>query len=593
MLFTKKQQDVSGKYLQYFIEAMNMMFIDENVDALLRKTAKDLDLEFISVAHLDNQIISIPFSTYPYLQKLSGTNPVLMRYIQEGVSVTTTELNNILVGILDVTNIDNLQYSRRIKQLLIIPQAPFAFIIGSDHEIPTEIEALLRSVLGEYIIFTQKILQNKEQIATLSNENKLFHSLELSIKYALMKNDFSDVSSFIADQLSREMHYPDIIIMMKDGNTWNIVSATSSLQAQRLNGLFTNKAYRFEIDPLGIQSVLSGKTFEGDSLNAIFSPAIDPQQIAAAQEALHIHSVYAIPMMFNTTPLGCLLCMSDKEKLDKPEEGILQSYANLLASVFEQLQKTQNIEEAKDSVETAYKKLEDINKEKDNLMSIASHELRTPATVARDAVSLLLEYKNVKDPNVLDKMDMVKEAADRELSIITTMLEVSRINTKKMELVIQNIDMTHLISLAVDELEIEANKKGLRLEFIRSSSPLPIIKADPTRIREVIDNLLTNAIKYSDKGTITVECKLDKDFIETSVKDMGKGIPPEVQSSLFQMFHRINSPTPDFNKEGEHKGGLGLGLYIVKNIIDAHHGTITVKSKVGEGSTFTFRLPIA
>ncbi len=230
------------------------------------------------------------------------------------------------------------------------------------------------------------------------------------------------------------------------------------------------------------------------------------------------------------------------------------------------------------------KNLEEEVKRKDNIMSITAHELRTPATVIKNAIALIFDtHLDDGNPSLTDKLEMIKESADRGMNILNTLLETSRINTNRMELVLTQVNIKRIMELATEEFQIEAKRKNLTLIFTPIND-IPAIFADPVRLREVIDNLVQNAIKYSDKGTIELSVEKVPQFIKISIKDEGRGIKEEEKNDLFKMFHRIDNI-------GGHQGGLGLGLYIIKNIVDLHKGEIEVDSTYGVGTKFTIILP--
>ena len=168
--------------------------------------------------------------------------------------------------------------------------------------------------------------------------------------------------------------------------------------------------------------------------------------------------------------------------------------------------------------------------------------------------------------------------------MINNILEVSRIASGKFELNKNEVDVEKKINMEVTNLRILANNKGIRLNT--KIDKLPIITTDELRFEEVLNNLIGNAIKFTENGSVTLEAKRDGDFISISVTDTGIGIPEDKIKYLFSNFYQVNSSLD------RKYGGTGLGLSITKKIVESQGGKISVTSEFGKGSIFTFTLPI-
>ncbi len=574
-----------------------MILEDEDIPQALQKSLASLELEFLCIVKKEEEDLSFLYATYPYLEHIRGSNVLLEKHILEESLLETQQLNTILSGIMDPANIEDLQYSRRIKQVIGIPEAGYMILAGSSTELNENLQPILFELLKIIILAQSKLFSSENRMKNLENEIRLHERLKLFVPMLLTSGNIHAMSEYIAHHLPEDLQSVACIVALKNGSTWKLESISQLPEKASSFDILDRSITGYTMveleDKPVFEQIRQLKTFKTNKLEDILPNNIDTAAANKIQELLQARLVYVVPICYHDSLYGVIIHLFQEKDISHTIEEICKDYSSIISSAFSLSSTIESMESSKQSIEAAYKKLEEINKEKDNLISMASHELRTPATVARNAISLILEYKTIQDQNVLEKMEMVKESADRELNIITTMLEASRINTKKMELVYQKVDVDKLIRMAVEELTMEAEKKGLRMEYISSGVPLPEVRADSTRIREVIDNLLTNAIKYTENGRITISSDLMNNFIEVAISDTGKGIPENVQGTLFQMFHRINSSNPlPYGQKESHQGGLGLGLYIVKSIIDAHNGNITVQSEVGKGSTFTFRIPI-
>lgn len=171
------------------------------------------------------------------------------------------------------------------------------------------------------------------------------------------------------------------------------------------------------------------------------------------------------------------------------------------------------------------------------------------------------------------------------MGLISELLDVSRIETNRLQIHRQPIRWIDFIERRVSAFRVQHPMRAMR--FDAGADEITVV-VDPDRMRQVVDNLLSNALKYSADGTdIDVRVKVEDDAVLTSVTDYGIGIPKDEIPQLFERFHRAR------NVSSRYYGGLGLGLYIASAIVEAHDGTITVESQEGVGSTFTIRLPLA
>jgi len=232
------------------------------------------------------------------------------------------------------------------------------------------------------------------------------------------------------------------------------------------------------------------------------------------------------------------------------------------------------------------KQLQEINEAKSEFVSIASHQLKTPLTVIKGIISMLLSGdfgKLGKTP----KLYLFKAFANTEkmIKLINSLLNISKIETGKTLLKISQFDLNKLIEEAIGEFKGLATKKDIKINFKKTK--VPLIKADKEQIKQVILNLLDNAIKYTPKGKIDIWTEEEKDGVIFKIKDTGLGMTKDEIKGLFEKFIR--------GKSGEklYAGGTGLGLYAARRIIEVHGGRIWAKSEgPGKGSLFAFSLPL-
>jgi len=232
--------------------------------------------------------------------------------------------------------------------------------------------------------------------------------------------------------------------------------------------------------------------------------------------------------------------------------------------------------------------VEKLSRAKSEFISIASHQLRTPLTVIKGYVSMVLEGGYGKmPPKMIKPMKNVYEADERLIRLVNDLLNLSRIEAGKIGFEPEEVNVEKLISTTVDILHIEAESKKIYLKFKKPKEIIPKIWADPGKLKEVVTNLIDNCIKYTDKGGVIVKLQKARDNMRIIIKDTGAGMTKAEIAKLFQSFSRGTAGTRS------HTQGTGLGLYVSKRFIEMHNGKVWVESDgEGKGSTFYIELPI-
>ncbi len=224
-----------------------------------------------------------------------------------------------------------------------------------------------------------------------------------------------------------------------------------------------------------------------------------------------------------------------------------------------------------------------------DFVATVSHELRTPLTSIKGFVDTLLNAREQFDPAQVDRfLRIIKSQADRLTCLVEDILTVSRIQSGRLKNIPQRLGIAEVAERVLDQLADRYDARRVALDL---PAGLPVIRADPDRLEQILTHLIDNALKYSDHPTLVrVRAGLDPehdDRIQLSVDDQGTGIAPEHLSTLFHRFNRIDSPLT------RQREGTGLGLYITKALVESLGGTIQVDSQLGRGSTFTVGLPVA
>ena len=224
---------------------------------------------------------------------------------------------------------------------------------------------------------------------------------------------------------------------------------------------------------------------------------------------------------------------------------------------------------------------------KDFLQDV-SHELKTPIFAAQGFVHTLLD--NIDADEEIRKTFLGKAAKSLDYldMLVKDLLTISQMESGDIKMKMEAFDVISLVKETVDQLDSIALTKNIKLKFDSRKNKSVIVIADYYRIFQVLKNLITNAIKYSDSNsTITISCEKRKKVINIKIIDEGKGIPKNHRKRIFERFYRIDK------SRSKERGGTGLGLAIVKHIIEGHKTKIKLKSKVNKGSIFSFNLKLA
>lgn len=234
---------------------------------------------------------------------------------------------------------------------------------------------------------------------------------------------------------------------------------------------------------------------------------------------------------------------------------------------------------------SAFKRVEKIRRD---FVANVSHELRTPVTVIKGYAETLLSGALAADPQRAERfLLIIQNHADRLSGLVRDLLTLSELESGEMGMQLKPVALDEAIRQALLLVGQRGEEKGVQLEQPSGEAGV-IVQADRGRLEQVLINLLDNAIKYSETGkSVGVETAREGDLVRVSVRDSGIGIPEKDLPRLFERFYRVDEARSRDN------GGTGLGLSIVKHIVQAHGGTLEVKSEQGKGSVFSFTLPLA
>lgn len=252
----------------------------------------------------------------------------------------------------------------------------------------------------------------------------------------------------------------------------------------------------------------------------------------------------------------------------------------LIRSVIREVEQRRKLEELT-------KKLRELDAQKDEFVNVAAHELRAPMTAIKGYLSMIEEGDAGKiSPTVKEYLEQAITGNERLIRLVNNMLNVSRIEEGRMVYSMGEVDLNEVVKTIVNEYQEQAEQQHLDLKLETSKEARYHVHVDKDRIYEVVSNLISNALKYTDKGSVTVKVHLTSHrTVRVDVIDTGLGMTQDELKKLFHKFYRAES---NVGKQI----GTGLGLYISKLLIDKFGGKIGVESQKGKGSTFWFELPL-
>lgn len=303
----------------------------------------------------------------------------------------------------------------------------------------------------------------------------------------------------------------------------------------------------------------------------------------ATGESVYLNIV-ELPLQDQTGQIVGLLHLLD----DVTEAGSLRQHLtqqrNELRLLRDQLAR-QNLE-----LEAAFSELKQLDELKSRFVSVAAHELRTPLTSISGYLEVLLDEEiSPLTWTQREYLEIVQGSAGRILDIATNLLDVTRIEAGRIELVLQPVDLVALVRTVAAEFRPQLAAKAKQLT-LHAAPDLPLALCDEARTMQIVNNLLSNAVKYTPRGsqiTITVAPAQAPGFLQLSVADDGIGIPPADQNKLFSRFFRAG------NVAAIEASGAGLGLYITRSLVELHDGRIWFESELNHGSTFHVTFPSA
>ncbi len=447
--------------------------------------------------------------------------------------------------------------------------------------------ALMRDKSGKptgFITIVKDITERKRAEGELLQRNRELAALHQVLTSITQTLDLQQVLREIVSQVGTalESSYTSIVMVNEDGtlgvgsekyadiHSLTMKTRQSSATGRIVDLPITSISARPHGATRGI--ITGGQPLQVDDVDE--SEGTNPVLLGAG-----IKSYAGVPIKVKDTIIGVLFVHSTKKKAFSGKMRMLIAFANEAGIAIE------NARLFKDA--STVGALREADRLKTELLANVSHDLRTPLTSIKGySTTILRHYEKLTDQEKRDFLKEIDLASDRLTELIENLLQLSKLEAGGFRMNKEPLSIDSLVANSVEDIQQKA--QGHRFT-VKAPKSLPLVEADPRRIRQVIDNLLTNAVKYSPEGTeISVVCLVDDQGLSVQVKDQGVGIAANEIEKIFERFYQADSGT------SSHKaGGVGLGLAICKGIIDAHKGRIWAQSELGKGSVFTFTLPLS
>lgn len=439
-------------------------------------------------------------------------------------------------------------------------------------------ESMVRA-LDVFASLASVAMTNAKLVGALNRTVKLFRTM-LDVTVAMQQPvELKETLRVIADKLNELVPFDEVSVYLVD---W---------EKNLLIPLYATGPFADEVmADIGPISGLAGIVANSGKVEVVEDSIADQrvEDIPGLEEIEVGQTMMAIPLKGKHGVEGVLELYRDmNNQFSQVEVAIAEPFAAHAAMALENARLREELKENLSAVQKAYDDMKDLDMMKDSLVDTISHELRTPLTTILGYIEMTSSgmYGEVT-PKMQEKLKAVVEQAKRINSLVSAMLEMSRMEKKSFQLDFDNVNLAMVTHEVVEDLgaEIKAKNHAVSVLF---GNELPIVQADRVRIHDVIENLLSNAVKYTDSGGhITVGADILGGKVHMWVKDTGIGIAEEDHDKLFDRFFLADAGLTRAD------GRVGIGLYTSREIVRKHGGEIWFESKKGVGSTFHFSIPL-
>ncbi len=442
---------------------------------------------------------------------------------------------------------------------------------------------------------TQELYKRNVELAV---KNKVLSLLDKLYEISILSLEPSTLAERITQTIQTELDF-DLVGIFRYDDLADKLTSFHFAKSKRLEEVLgdTNK----DFDSLKISKVskhaLLGQIFSGsamshtEDLTRMWGDLIPKNKLDSVKKRAHLHTVMLYPLIVrNRKILGVLIVGLNRsyDNLGEFEQESIRNFVNVIATALDRTLIYQELQKLTAELATANEELKRLDKAKSEFVSIASHQLRTPLTASKGYISLVLEGTyGALEEKFKKPLQKVYYSNERLIHLVNDLLSLSRIESGKMKLEQEPTDVGEIVKSVIEELQIKAEERGLKLVFKKPTTAPPQVSLDKEKIRNVVLNLIDNAIRYTKEGSITTSIAQENGKLHIAVQDTGEGMTKEEIGKLFESFSRGQAGAKLSTE------GAGLGLYIARQFVEMHKGKIWAESTgKGKGSTFHVELPI-
>lgn len=458
-------------------------------------------------------------------------------------------------------------------------------------------------------IFTTVFLYRKFIYRTLDLEERNKRLAALKGIYEVMmtySTDLVEISQKVTDAISFELKFEIGVFALIDYEK----KVLKRVAMSRTNtGIAAKKSLPIPYESLdipldykqniAIQAIDTGQMQITHDLYNVFVPTLTKELSQKIQETVGVKTSLVYPVKARGKILGVMIISIAREEkeLSKYEKESIENLVDAVGVALDNAVLYRDLKVATQTLESTNKqlgytniKLKELDKLKDDFVSIASHELRTPMTAIRSYAWMALNKPDIVLSEKIKKyLNRTLVSTERLINLVNDMLNISRIESGRIEVLPKKFDLIKLAEDVMAEVEVKAKEKSLNLKVDKTQ--IPLVFADADKVHQVMLNLVGNSLKFTPHGgTIEISFFSDGQIVEVAVRDNGVGISEENITKLFEKFGRLENSYVMASTTG----GTGLGLYISKNLIHLMGGKIWARSPgLNKGTAFMFTLPVA
>jgi len=422
-------------------------------------------------------------------------------------------------------------------------------------------------------------LDNASLLEAVRRRSQEFESLLDISRGILERLELPELLPLITRSVNRVMGTRHCMLMLRHGHRLRL-AAQEGLEPEAAE----------QMDELEVGESLTGWVAEHGLPLAVADMRSDPRaRFLRIAERFGYYSLLCVPLKHGSEIIGTLEVITREPRHFRAEEQALMSaFADQAAVAIENAGLYQEVRSHLRQVTEANRRLEELDHLRQQYLRNVSHEFRTPLTVIKGYAEYLRDAPPPSEAGLRDVMGVMVESSDRVIDMVDTLLEVSRIEQGMAQQTLQigRVDLREVVTSSVDPLRPQAERKGLELELDVPEGPL-LVEGDGGLLVQVVRKLVDNAIKYSSPGGhVAVRARPAGDGLSLQVEDRGIGIAAEHLPRIFDKFYMVDGSI------ARRAGGTGVGLYLVREIVKLHRGSVSVSSTPGAGSLFEVRLPL-